>query len=95
MSNFNFTPCHDFCPAITGKPYGSVRYCPMQQNLRHRKLSLRMKNISPYLNAYPKGEHPFYDHPDYTDCCINFQCCAGEIESLGMKKFFEELTRRL
>ena len=25
-----YAPCSEHCPAVTGKPYGSVKYCPMQ-----------------------------------------------------------------
>lgn len=32
-----FEPCDKNCPALTGKPYGSVRFCPMQDPTRHRK----------------------------------------------------------
>ena len=32
----SFTPCDDRCPAVTGKPEGSRRYCPMQEHDRHR-----------------------------------------------------------
>src|SRR3972149_1461965 len=30
-----FKPCSDNCPAVTGKSFGSVRYCPMQEQARH------------------------------------------------------------
>lgn len=87
-----FEPCNEKCPAVTGESYGSVRYCPMQQNLRHRTLSVEMKDVSPFIGDYPEGEHPFYDHEDYTDCCLNFQCCAGSIEEEGMKEIMEAIV---
>lgn len=32
----DFTPCAEKCPALTGSPFGSVRYCPMAEHARHR-----------------------------------------------------------
>jgi len=36
MDDESFVACSDRCPALTGEPYGSVRYCPMAENQRHR-----------------------------------------------------------
>jgi hypothetical protein len=33
----DFTPCRDECPAVTGKAFGSVKFCSMQQKIRHKK----------------------------------------------------------
>ena len=32
----DFTPCSPHCPSVTGKPYGTVHYCPMTDMERHR-----------------------------------------------------------
>lgn len=32
-----FKPCSKDCPAVTGRPHGRVRYCPRQEQERHRK----------------------------------------------------------
>lgn len=31
-----FEPCSPLCPAVTGKPHGSLQYCPMHDPERHR-----------------------------------------------------------
>ena len=92
MNDLKFTPCSEHCPVITGEPYGSLRYCPMQENFRHRNLDVLMNGVSKNLLAYPQGHHPYYDHKDYSDCCLNFQCCNGEIEKSGLAGLFESLT---
>lgn len=36
-----WTPCHDECPAVTGKPYGTVQFCPAESQAnfkRHREV---------------------------------------------------------
>lgn len=77
-----FTPCSPDCPAVTGQPFGSVKYCPMQQPERHHGLNAsnvagwgsdtRLKDID--------GKNPYYDSDDYTDCCLNFQCCLPKLK---------------
>jgi hypothetical protein len=32
----DFRPCSEHCPAVTGKPYGDVAYCPKVENERHK-----------------------------------------------------------
>jgi hypothetical protein len=70
MNDLSFTPCSNNCPAVTGELYGSVKYCPMLENDRHKKLDDRIK-------ANP-GIFDFSD-PEYSDCCLNFQCCPGSV----------------
>jgi hypothetical protein len=81
VNDLNFTSCSDNCPAVTGEAYGSVKYCPMLENDRHKSLK---------LSDFPKGSEDlrlaqsesFYQHPDYTDCCANFQCCCSSLGAL-------------
>ncbi len=62
------TPCSPKCPAVTGEPYGGARYCAMQERARHRSWD-------------PDSG---YDHPDYTDCCADFRCCADKWAAAGL-----------
>jgi len=77
----DFMPCDDNCPALTKKPYGTVKYCPMLENERHKNHDLP-DDVSPFYGDYPPGEHPYCDHKDYTDCCLNFQCCRDVIDNM-------------
>ena len=70
----NFTPCDGKCPAVTGEPNGSARFCPMQEHDRHRGIP---KHVDP-------TSEQFYQHKDYTDCCVNMQCCTDLWEEAGL-----------
>lgn len=92
-----FTPCSQHCPAITGKAYGSVQFCPMQEPTRHREGSRyaqewrRVKGTTKWegrndteaewVEGDPNEPQPL--HRDYTDCCANWQCCLDEADEQG------------
>jgi len=93
----DFIPCSDHCPAVTGEPYGSVQYCPKQENERHHRFMhehsghremIRDANGDWTQLDWRSGEHVVVNlhedpeipmHPDDTDCCIDFGCCAEKI----------------
>ena len=77
----DFLPCSELCPALTGESYGSIKYCPMVEYARHRKHSASANTVQDTRDVGPGGTHSYYDHPDYTDCCANFQCCINEIKN--------------
>ena len=96
--SLGFTPCSEICPAVTGKPYNSVRYCPMQEHDRYRSMDgFEAPDNNGYkgydLRAYPKGQHPLYDHPDATDCCANFQCCIDKWQDSGLLHVAADLVK--
>jgi len=74
-----FKSCGPKCPAATGEPYGSARYCPKLENYRHRSVVCK-PGESDVRAVDSDGKHPFYDHPDYTDCCVDFGCCIDRFD---------------
>lgn len=72
-------PCNKNCPTVTGKPYGSAKYCPMAEIERHKSWE----------------EHMGYEHKDYTDCCANFQCCEDEFRKAGLLHVMRDLVEQV
>src|SRR3990167_4928069 len=90
----DFKPCSGRCPAVTGKQEGSMRFCPMQFPGRHDASdgkATRWSKIDGEWHTFDWRDgkmHKGYltdipEHPDYTDCCMNFQCCQSKMGELA------------
>jgi hypothetical protein len=83
----NFDPCDANCPAVTGQPYNSVRYCPMAEPERHQRWKDWFDTL-PYAEKISKANQ----HEDYTDCCSSFQCCLKPVTALERTITLSALT---
>lgn len=92
MPDSDFVPCDPkTCPAVTGKPFGSVRYCPKKETARHRDVPpevgvIKIKGWKAErfdwrskkwvtFSSIEAAQKGIPPHPNETDCCVDFGCC--------------------
>jgi hypothetical protein len=95
-------PCDERCPAVTGEGSGALRFGPGGESARPRGCSEgathQRRGVDGWetwdwrTRSWIPGQVEIPPHPDYTDCCADFRCCADKWAAAGMHSVRDTLV---